>query len=94
MNSILDNFAAIPAITVLCILAAQAVKLWTPLDNKHLPALCGLLGCVLGVLCFILIPGFIPAENALVAAAFGAVSGWAATGINQIKKQYEEEHHG
>lgn len=91
MINLIDNFAAIPSITVLCILAAQAVKVWTPLSNKHLPSLCGLLGCLLGALCFVFAPGFIPAENTLVAAAFGAVSGWAATGINQIKKQYEAE---
>lgn len=91
MNEIMETITAIPAITVICLLGAQAMKSWTPLDNKHLPALCGLLGLVLGAVSFFLIPGYIPADNALVAAAIGAVSGWAATGANQVIKQYTKE---
>lgn len=87
MNEIMETITAIPAITVLCLLGAQAVKSWSSLDNKHLPALCGALGLILGVASFLLYPSFIPAENAIVAAAIGAVSGWAATGVNQLYKQ-------
>ena len=87
----MENITAIPAVTVLCLMIAEAVKIWTPLDNKHLPAMCGLLGAALGAACFILFPGYIPAENPVVAAAIGAVSGWAATGANQVLKQYMAE---
>ncbi|MFV0400974.1 MAG: phage holin family protein [Oscillospiraceae bacterium] len=86
MINILETITAIPAITVLCLLGAQAVKSWTQLDNKHIPALCGVLGGILGIICALCFPGFIPAENPLVAAAIGAVSGWAATGLNQVYK--------
>lgn len=82
------DFVAIPAITILCYLGAELFKIFTPEDKyKHIPVLCGLVGAILGVVCYMLIPGFIPAENALVAAAIGAVSGWAATGANQVIKQ-------
>lgn len=82
------DFVAIPAITVLCYLAAELYKvICYESAYKHIPVLCGLLGAVLGVICFLLIPGFIPAENAIVAAAIGAVSGWAATGVHQSYKQ-------
>ena len=87
----MENITAIPAVTVLCLMIAEAVKIWTPLDNKHLPALCGLLGAALGAVCFLCFPGYIPAENPVVAAAIGAVSGWAATGANQVLKQYMAE---
>jgi hypothetical protein len=88
MNEIIQGITAIPAITVLCLLGAQFLKSFTPLDNKHLPALCGLVGAVLGIVCYIWTPGYIPCENAVVAAAIGAVSGWGATGANQVLKQY------
>lgn len=82
------DFIAIPAITVICYLLAQAYKSFAPEDRyKHIPVLCGAAGGVTGVICYLFIPGFIPAENVLVAAAIGLVSGWAATGANQSIKQ-------
>lgn len=87
MTELFETITAIPAITVLCLLGAQAVKSWTPVDNKHIPFLCGALGLVLGVVCFVWMPGYLPAENPVVAAAIGAVSGWAATGVHQTRKQ-------
>ena len=87
MTELMEAITAVPVITVLCLLGAQAVKSWTPLDNKHLPAICGGLGLILGIVAFFSTPGYLPADNALVAAAIGAVSGWAATGIHQTKKQ-------
>ena len=45
------------AITVICALAAQAVKA-TPLDNKWLPVICGVLGGVLGCVSAYVIPDF------------------------------------
>ena len=87
----MENITAIPAVTVLCLMVAQFFKVFTPLDNKHLPALCGLMGAALGAVCFLCFPGYIPAENPVVAAAIGAVSGWAATGANQVLKQYMAE---
>ena len=79
------GIASVPGITVICLLLAQAVKA-TPIDNKWLPVLCGLLGGVLGVVCLRVVPNY-PADDIITAIAMGIVSGLAATGINQVYKQ-------
>lgn len=79
------GIASVAAITVLCYLAAQGLKA-TSMDNKWLPAICGGLGGVLGVAGMYVIPEF-PATDVITAAAVGVVSGFAATGVNQMYKQ-------
>lgn len=79
------GITSVAAITVICYLAAQAVKV-TALDSKWLPVICGVLGGALGVAALYLMPGY-PAEDVLTAVAVGIVSGLAATGANQIYKQ-------
>lgn len=79
------GIASVAAITVICYLAAQVIKA-TPLDNKWLPVICGVLGGVLGVVGMFFMPDF-PATDILSAIAVGVVSGFAATGVNQIYKQ-------
>ena len=76
---------AIPVITVIVFLIAEAVKA-TPLDNKWLPVICGATGGILGIVAMFLMPEF-PAKDYLTAAAIGIVSGLAATGAHQIYKQ-------
>ena len=77
---------SVGAITVICYLVAQAVKA-TPLDNKWLPVLCGLMGGILGLVALYTGLQDFPASDPLTAAAVGVVSGLAATGANQICKQ-------
>lgn len=79
------GFTAIPAITVICYLIAQAVKA-TALDNKWLPIICGVAGAVLGVAAMYIMPEY-GASDPITAVAIGIVSGLAATGVNQIVKQ-------
>lgn len=79
------GIASVAAITVLCYLVAQGVKA-TPVDNKWLPVICGVLGGILGVAGMFLMPDF-PAGDYITAAAVGVVSGFAATGVNQVYKQ-------
>lgn len=79
------GIASVAAITVLCYLAAQGLKA-TSMDNKWLPAICGALGGVLGVAGMYVMPDF-PATDVITAAAVGVVSGFAATGVNQVYKQ-------
>lgn len=76
-------------ITIICLLAAQGIKA-TPLDNKWLPPICGLLGGVLGVVGMYIMPDY-PAQDIITAAAVGIVSGLAATGGHQIIKQLTKE---
>lgn len=79
------GIGSVAAITVVCYLAAQAIKA-TNLDNKWLPVICGILGGALGVLGMYIVADF-PAADYLTAVAVGIVSGLAATGANQVYKQ-------
>jgi ribonucleotide monophosphatase NagD (HAD superfamily) len=79
------GIASVAGITVICYLAAMAVKA-TEVDNKWLPGICGLIGGILGVVGMFYMPDF-PAADIINAVAIGIVSGLAATGINQAYKQ-------
>ena len=84
----MPDFISVPSITVLCYMIAQGYKAFAPEYNyKHIPAICMAAGCVIGVICYLFIPGYIPAENVITAGAIGALSGAAATGVNQVIKQ-------
>lgn len=86
------GITGIAAITVICYLAAQLIKA-TPLDNKWLPVICGILGGGLGVLGMYIMPDF-PAGDIITAIAVGIVSGLAATGVNQVYKQLTGDSDG
>lgn len=89
MNLTTFGMAGVAAITVICYLAATAVK-QTPLANKWLPSICGALGGLLGVAAmYINVPDF-PAGDPLTALAVGIVSGLAATGTNQLIRQLKQ----
>ena len=79
------GIAGVAGITVICYLAAQAIKA-TNLDNNWLPVICGILGGVLGIAGLYYIPDY-PAQDIITAIAVGIVSGLAATGANQVYKQ-------
>ena len=75
--------AAITALSYLMGLLAKALKL----DGKWIPLLCGVTGLLLGLLALLTgMPDF-PGGDPITAAAVGAVSGLAATGIDQVRKQ-------
>nr|DAT66722.1 MAG TPA: holin [Caudoviricetes sp.] len=79
------GLASVSGITVICYLAAEIVK-QTPLPNKWLPSICGLLGGLLGIAGLYLVADY-PAADGLTAVAVGIVSGLAATGANQLGRQ-------
>lgn len=79
------GITGVAAITVICLLIGQGVKA-SGLDNKWIPLICGLCGGVLGVAGMFLMPDF-PASDYITAVAVGIVSGFAATGVNQVLKQ-------
>ena len=80
------GITAVAAITVICYLAAEIVKV-TSLDNKWIPVICGISGGILGIAALFWMPDC-PVQDVLSAAAVGIVSGLAATGANQIFKQF------
>lgn len=84
----MENFVAIPCITVIVFLLAELFKLVTKNQkNQFVPVLCGLLGALLGVVCYLWVPEYIAGENILQAIATGIVSGFSATGVHQVYKQ-------
>ena len=70
-------------------ISASAVKA-TSLDNRWIPSICGTVGGILGILAMRIMPDF-PATDYITAVAVGIVSGLAATGVNQIGKQFGKE---
>ena len=81
------GIANVASITVLAFLVGLCWKNASALDDKWIPCVCGIVGLILGIAAFyIKIPDF-PAQDVITAAAVGVVSGFAATGIHQIKKQ-------
>lgn len=78
--------ATFVAITVIAYLVGLIWKT-SDLDDKWIPCVVGTVGLALGIAGYLLnVPDF-PASDILTAAAVGTASGFAAVGINQIKKQ-------
>jgi uncharacterized membrane protein HdeD (DUF308 family) len=85
------GIASFAAITIIAYLAGYIWKTTDKLPDKWIPCVCGAVGCILGIVAFLIkIPDF-PATDILNAAAVGIVSGFAATGINQIYKQFTKK---
>ena len=86
------GFIAFPAIVaVVYLVGATLNAINNAILDKFIPVICGFVGGVLGVVVFMTIPNYIPAENWLMALAIGIVSGFAATGINQVYKQFSKD---
>ena len=83
------GIATVVAITALVYIICLCVKA-SVLDNKWIPIVAGVSGVFLGILAlYIGVPDF-PATDPMTAAAVGGVSGLAATGLHQAKKQLSE----
>ena len=80
------GMAGVAAISVIAWLVGETVKL-LPLDNRWIPVICGVCGAALGVAGMYTMQDF-PARDVMSAAAVGIVSGLAATGADQIGKQF------
>ena len=79
------GMATVLGITVICYLCGLGVKL-SPLDNKWIPLIVGIVGGAIGAFGMTLIPDY-PASNIIDAIAVGIASGLAATGLDQLGKQ-------
>ena len=84
----MTEYVAFPAIVVICYLVGFGCKVvGNEKTDKFIPLICGVVGAILGIVMFLTISNFIPADNWAEAVSVGIVSGFAATGINQIYKQ-------
>lgn len=84
------GIASVAAITVIAYLIGQGCKASEKVKDNWIPVICGCVGAVLGVTGLFIMPDF-PATDVLSAVAVGIVSGFAATGINQVYKQLSEK---
>jgi len=85
------GIASVAAITVICYLVGLLAKTAPGTPDNIIPAVCGLAGAALGIVGLYLgLPDF-PAGDPLTAAAVGIVSGLAATGVDQIGKQFGKD---
>lgn len=89
----ITDFVAVPAIVVICYFIGYCVKTFGQSDkiDKFIPIICGVVGAILGIVVFFTIPGFLAAENWLIAIVLGLVSGCSSTGMNQIYKQLKDK---
>lgn len=79
--------AGVAAITIICYLVGAGLKAWDKFDDRKIPVIMGIAGAALGCVAFYFAPGLVAADNLITAIAIGIVSGFGATGINQIYKQ-------
>lgn len=82
----LSVIATVSAITIICYLIGDTIKLFPEVKNEAVPSIVGICGGVLGIIGMFVIKAF-PADNILDAIAIGIVSGLASTGVNQVYKQ-------
>lgn len=82
------GFASVAAITLICYFAAELAKVFS-LKQKYIPSLMGFIGAVLGIVGYFVMNDF-PATDVLTAICVGIVSGFAATGVNQVYKQLKK----
>ena len=82
--------AGVAGITVICYLVGLIAKS-SRLPDEWIPCVVGAVGAALGLVGLFLTPGF-PASEPIGALAVGIVSGLAATGAHQLKKQLEDAH--
>jgi len=83
------GITGVAAITVIAYLVGQGCKAAEFIPDRWIPVICGCVGAVLGVVGLKVMPDF-PATDAVTAVAVGIVSGFAATGVNQIYKQFNK----
>lgn len=81
----MPEFATVAGITVICFLVGLGVKA-SPLDDKFIPIIVGVVGGALGAVGLYTMQDF-PVADVIDAVAVGIASGLSATGIHQIGKQ-------
>lgn len=85
------GIVSVAAITIICYLIGEILKAWDKFDDRKIPVIMGCLGAVLGLVAYFTAPSIVPTDNYITAIAIGIVSGFAATGVDQIFKQASKE---
>lgn len=84
------GITGVAAIAVICYLVGMALKAWDKFDDRKIPVLMGVVGAILGIVAYFLAPQLLPCDDIISAVAVGIVSGFTATGVNQIYRQSQK----
>lgn len=87
------GIASVAAITIICYLIGNFCKTSKHVPDARIPSIMGVCGAVLGVVAYLTKMPEMADMHILTAIAVGVVSGFAATGINQLFKQAEKEEY-
>ena len=82
----ITTLGSVIAITAICYVIGLACKAAQKIPDEWIPVIMAVVGGVLGAVGMNIMPDF-PAADYINAVAVGAVSGLAATGVNQVYKQ-------
>ena len=74
--------------TYILVEICKALFLKTDKSRKHIPLIAAIIGVACAIVIFIFWPELIYCSNILEAIAMGGMSGFAATGCNQLYKKY------
>ena len=76
--------------TYILVEICKALFLKTDKSRKHIPLIAAVIGVAAAIVIFIFWPDMIYCSNILEAIAMGGMSGFAATGCNQLYKKYSK----
>lgn len=82
----MDNDIYVVLIVLICNVIGFFLKRAKSIDNKLIPSFMGLIGAILGVIFYKLVPSF-GIGNAGTALGLGLSAGLASTGAHQLIKQ-------
>lgn len=86
----ITTLGSVIAITAICYVIGLGCKAAKKIPDEWIPVIMAVVGGVLGAVGMNIMPDF-PAADYINAVAVGAVSGLAATGVNQVYKQAKKE---
>lgn len=84
-----DN--VLPGLVIIIYILVEIFKklfLKTDKSRKHIPLIAAIIGVATSIIIFYISPDIICCNNVLEAIAMGGMSGFAATGCNQLYKKY------
>ena len=82
----LSSIGSCGAIIAICYIIGLGCKAAQKIPDEWIPVIMAVVGGILGAVGMNIMPDF-PAADYINAVAVGAVSGLAATGVNQVYKQ-------
>lgn len=88
---IITEIGVVVGIVALCYIIGIGLKAWNKFTDNWIPFMMAVSGAVIGVISYFVEPTLLGEVGGIMSAIIkGAVSGLAATGINQVVKQAQK----